>query len=78
MLLERDPLIVRRVEDGRRELMISNGRDTCLALYRGIPAPAASTPIADDGQPSGLETAPGRSRTLDRTRALPRSPHIPR
>lgn len=38
MLLERHPLIGRSVEDGRRELVISHGRGTYLALYRWFPA----------------------------------------
>jgi plasmid stabilization system protein ParE len=38
MILERHPLIGRKVEDGRRELVISHGRNTYLALYRWIQA----------------------------------------
>jgi plasmid stabilization system protein ParE len=33
-VLERHPLIGRRVEEGRRELVISRGRNTYVALYR--------------------------------------------
>lgn len=38
MFLEHHPLIGREVEDGRRELVISRGRNAYLALYRWRPA----------------------------------------
>lgn len=38
MILERHPLIGRSAEDGRRELIISRGRDAYVALYRWRPA----------------------------------------
>ena len=38
MILVRHPLIGRLVEEGRRELVISHGRTTYLALYRWYPA----------------------------------------
>lgn len=38
MILERHPLLGRAVEDGRRELVISQGRKAYLALYRWWPA----------------------------------------
>jgi plasmid stabilization system protein ParE len=37
-VLERHPLLGREVEDGRRELVISQGRNAYLALYRWWPA----------------------------------------
>ena len=37
-VLERHPLIGRRVEDGRRELVISRGRNAYAALYRWFEA----------------------------------------
>jgi len=37
-ILERHPYIGRTVEEGRRELVISRGRNSYLALYRFIPA----------------------------------------
>ena len=37
LILENHPLIGRAVEDGRRELVISHGRNTYLALYRWLP-----------------------------------------
>jgi plasmid stabilization system protein ParE len=37
LILENHPLIGRAVEDGRRELVISHGRNTYLALYRWFP-----------------------------------------
>jgi plasmid stabilization system protein ParE len=38
MVLARHPLLGRTAEDGRRELVISHGRSTFLALYRWHPA----------------------------------------
>lgn len=38
LILERHPLIGRPVEDGRRELVMSHGRGTYVALYRWYPA----------------------------------------
>jgi len=38
MILARHPLIGRRVEDGRRELVISRGRAGYVALYRWFEA----------------------------------------
>lgn len=38
MMLERHPLLGREVEYGRRELIISHGRNAYLALYRWWPA----------------------------------------
>jgi toxin ParE1/3/4 len=38
MILEHHPLIGRAVEDGRRELVISRGRQAFLGLYRWRPA----------------------------------------
>jgi plasmid stabilization system protein ParE len=38
MILEHHPLIGRRAADGRRELIISRGRDAYVALYRWRPA----------------------------------------
>lgn len=37
-ILARHPLIGRPVEDGRRELVISRGKNAYLALYRYVPA----------------------------------------
>lgn len=37
-VLGRHPLVGRRVEEGRRELVISRGRSTCVALYRWFDA----------------------------------------
>ncbi len=37
LILENHPLIGRAVADGRRELVISHGRNTYLALYRWLP-----------------------------------------
>ena len=37
-VLARHPLIGRRVEEGRRELVISRGRNTYVALYRWFDA----------------------------------------
>jgi plasmid stabilization system protein ParE len=38
LILEHHPLIGRRVEEGRRELVVSRGRSTHIVLYRWLPA----------------------------------------
>ncbi len=46
MILERHPLIGRMAEEGRRELVISHGRATYLALYRWYPGAGAVLVLA--------------------------------
>ena len=46
MILARHPLIGRLVENGRRELVISHGRTTYLALYRWFPRTGAVLVLA--------------------------------
>lgn len=46
LILARHPLLGRPAEDGRRELVVSHGRNAYLALYRRYPADDAVLVLA--------------------------------